>query len=153
MQECIGEASIIDKIFLDAGHLVIASRRYHPDLAGAGIESAWGKAKLDYDCEVKNLTRNILPALGDQTYEIKTVSGEVEHDAPLPLNRVRRFARRVRTNRRLLECMPTKADAGKVEGWGFDGAAADAASTKKDRRCGRNDRSNVSRGEGAPKYD
>jgi hypothetical protein len=119
MEDFLGEASIIDKICLDAGHVVIASPRYHPDLAGAGIEYAWGKAKLDFrryinDCEAKNLTRNILTALGDQKYKIKTVSGEVEHDAPLPLNRVRRFARRVRTNRRLFECMPTKADADRL---------------------------------------
>jgi hypothetical protein len=78
-----------------------------------------GESKLDFrrhinDCEAKNLTRNILTALGDQKYKIKTVSGEVEHDAPFSLNRVRRFARRVRTNRRLLECMPTKADADRL---------------------------------------
>ena len=111
--------SIIEKIFLDAGHLVIASPRYHPDLAGAGIEYAWGKAKLDFrryinDCEAKNLTRNILTALGDQPYKIKTTSGEVDNDAPLPLNRVRRFARRVRTNRQLFERMPTKDAADRM---------------------------------------
>ena len=119
MDDFRGEVSIIEKIFLDAGHLVIASPRYHPDLAGAGIEYAWGKAKLDFrryinDCVAKNLTRNILMALGDQPYKIKTASGEVEHDAPLPLNRVRRFARRVRTNRQLFEHMPTKAHADRL---------------------------------------
>jgi hypothetical protein len=49
MEDFLGEASIIDKIFLDAGHLVIASPRYHPDLAGAGIEYAWGKASWTFE--------------------------------------------------------------------------------------------------------
>ena len=110
--------SIIEKIFLDAGHLVIASPRYHPDLAGAGIEYAWGKAKLDFrryinDCEAKNLTRNILTALGGQAVQDQN-AGEVNHDAPLQLNRVRRFARRVRTNRQLFERMPTKDAADRM---------------------------------------
>jgi hypothetical protein len=154
MDDFVGEVSIIERNFLDAGHLVIASPRYHPDLAGAGIEYAWGKAKLDFrryinDCVAKNLTRNILLALGDQSYKIKTASGEVEHDAPLPLNRVRRFARRVRTNRQLFEHMPTKAHADRLlAAWkagelAVGGAAAAAACSQADRRCVRDDRRHV----------
>ena len=142
MDDFLGEVSIVEKIFLDAGHLVQASPRYHPDLAGAGIEYAWGKAKLDFrryinDLQAKNLRRNVLTALGDQKFTVKTATGEKEYDAPLPLNRVRRFARRARTNRLLFQFMPTKevADsliaawkAGKlvVQGERLD-AAADTA--------------------------
>ena len=39
------ERTVIEKLFNEHGHLVVASPRYHPDMAGLGIEYCWGKAK------------------------------------------------------------------------------------------------------------
>ena len=68
--------------------------------------------------QAKNLTENILIALGDQPYTVATSLGEQEYPEPLLLERCRRFARRARTNRLLFEHMPTKEAAEELlKGW------------------------------------
>ena len=108
------ERSIVQQLFMQRGHLVVASPRYHPDVAGLGVEYDWGKAKLEFrrrvnDLNGKHLRANVLTAMGDRPF---TGTDKREHDPPLPLSRVRRFARRARTNNRyVLAQVPDKAAA------------------------------------------
>ena len=107
------ERSIVTQLFMERGHLVVPSPRYHPDVAGLGVEYDWGKAKLEFrrhinDLNGKHLRKNVLAAMGDQTF---TGTDKRTHEPPLPLSRVRRFARRARTNRNVLEQVPSKEAA------------------------------------------
>ena len=75
------------------GHILISSPKYHPELAGVGIEYSWGKAKLEFrrninDCVPTHLRENVKKAL-----DISILS----------LERVRRFARRTRDYKRVYE--------------------------------------------------
>ena len=68
-----GEQTVVEKLFCRYGHLVIASPRYHPELAGLGIEYCWGKAKWCFrryvnDLVSTNLEKNVLIALGSRAY-------------------------------------------------------------------------------------
>ena len=68
-----GEQTVVEKLFCRYGHLVIASPRYHPELAGLGIEYCWGKAKWCFrryvnDLVSTNLEKNVLIALGSCAY-------------------------------------------------------------------------------------
>ena len=116
MGDYLGEVSIIENVFLEKGHLLQASPRYHPAMALStpGLEFR----RHINDLQAKNLTENILIALGDQPYTVATSLGEQEYPAPLLLERCRRFARRARTNRLLFEHMPTKEAAEELlKGW------------------------------------
>ena len=116
MEDYLGEVSIIENVFLEKGHLLQASPRYHPAMALStpGLEFR----RHINDLQAKNLTENILIALGDQPYTVATSLGEQEYPAPLLLERCRRFARRARTNRLLFEHMPTKEAAEELlKGW------------------------------------
>ena len=72
------------------GHILIMSPKGHLELAGMGIEYSWGKAKREFrqrnDLQPKNLHVNICNALS--TADV------------LPLDRVRRFARKTRQYKR-----------------------------------------------------
>ena len=125
---------------MERGHLVVPSPRYHPDVAGLGVEYGWGKAKLEFrrhinDLNGKHLRNNVLAAMGDQTF---TGTDKRAHDPPLPLSRVRRFARRARTNRRVLELVPSKEAADwLIAAWKegklvVNGQAMDAAKASRD---------------------
>ena len=69
------------------GHILVLSPKFHPEVAGVGIEYSWGMSKLKFRREIndevaKNLHANIL-----RCFCRKTI---------LTLARVRRFARRTR---------------------------------------------------------
>jgi hypothetical protein len=73
------------------------SRRRRP---GRRVPVRLGKAKLEFrrhinDLNGKHLRENVLAAMGDQAF---TGTDKRTHDPPVPLSRVRRFARRARTN-------------------------------------------------------
>jgi hypothetical protein len=110
------QPTVIERDVLAAGHLLIASPRYHPEMAGGGIEYCWGKAKWCFrrhvnDLEGKNLERNILIALGDRPYRMHGQADGEWCAAPLPVQRVRKFARRARTYRMLFAKFPNKMAA------------------------------------------
>ena len=112
-----GEQTVVEKLFCRYGHLVIASPRYHPELAGLGIEYCWGKAKWCFrryvnDLVSTNLEKNVLIALGSRAYPMFGTGAECP--APLPVERVRKFARRARTYRMLFAEFPTPESAEKV---------------------------------------
>ena len=115
------ESTVIEKLFRQYGHIVIASPRYHPELAGQGIEYCWGKAKYCFrnhanDLNSKHLLRNVLVSLGNKPFK-KRGTDEII-GAPLPVDRVRRFARRARTYRTLFELYPTpEAASAAVKAW------------------------------------
>ena len=99
------------------------SPKYHPEIAGLGIEYCWGKSKLCFrrevnDCKSANLYRNVLMATGDTRFRLHGKPGGPWRDAPLPVARIRRFARRTRDLLLLLN-MFTSPDEGTkvVEEW------------------------------------
>jgi hypothetical protein len=96
------ENTVLEKLFIRYGHLVLASPRYHPELAGLGC---WGKASL----KKKHFETNVLASLGSQSFKMYG-SGEM-CDAPLPVERVRKFARRARMYRKLFDLYPTPESA------------------------------------------
>ena len=54
-----------EKVVYDRGHVLILSPKYHPELAGVGIEYCWGQSKYRFrnrynDQEAKNLKANVL---------------------------------------------------------------------------------------------
>ena len=75
------------------GHILLMSPKYHPEVAGKGVEYSWGKAKYHFrnhsnDCVAANLRVNVDDCL----------SAEV-----LTLDRVHKFARRSRDYKRIYE--------------------------------------------------
>ena len=74
---------------------MVMSPKGHPELAGMGIEYSWGKAKREFrqknDLQPKHLHDNICRALST--------------DDVLPLDRVRRFARKTREYKRAYAMM------------------------------------------------
>ncbi len=108
------EKTVLEKLFIRYGHFVLASPRYHPELAGLGIEFCWGKGKWCFRRQVndlvsKHLETNVLVSLGSQSFKMYG-SGEM-CDAPLPVERVRKFARRARMYRKLFNLYPTPESA------------------------------------------
>jgi hypothetical protein len=83
------EITQLQYIASELGCTVIMTPKAHPELAGRGIEYAWGYSKLvfrrDNDAIAKNLIKNVLRAI--------RADGE---DAPLNLIRIRKFARKAR---------------------------------------------------------
>eukprot|EP00951_Prasinocladus_malaysianus_P004373 scaffold30728_cov33-Prasinocladus_malaysianus.AAC.1 len=79
------EETALEQVVHSAGHLLRMSPKGHPELAGMGIEYTWGKAKFYFrrnnDCSPKKF----------QSLVLKSLSTEV-----LPVERVRKFARRAR---------------------------------------------------------
>ncbi|CAN0262157.1 unnamed protein product [Ectocarpus sp. 12 AP-2014] len=85
------EKSALQHLLEGRSHVLTMLPKCHPELAGVGIEYAWGKAKLEfrrklYDENPKKLEENMLKALSTETI--------------LTLTRICRFARRTRDNRR-----------------------------------------------------
>ena len=75
----------------------------HPELAGKGIEYSWGKGKYEFrnkinqkQTAVEAMREKILRALGSAGY---TDRRGVQQKPPLPLERVRKFAREARAYR------------------------------------------------------
>ena len=58
------EVSAFQKLVTDRGHILVTSPKGHPELAGVGVEYAWGGSKLKFrrenDCQARNLHKNIL---------------------------------------------------------------------------------------------
>ena len=93
------------------GHILLMSPKCHPEVAGLGVEYGWGKSKLEFrrninDENPAHLHSNILRSLS------------TEPDGPLPLARVRKFARKTRDYRNV------------YRSWG-DGANVDGDSMEK----------------------
>jgi len=62
------ERSVVTQLFMQRGHLVVPSPRYHP---GLGVECAWGNSSAGTlqhinDLNGKHLRENVLAAMGDQ---------------------------------------------------------------------------------------
>ena len=107
------ERSVIEKKLLESGHLILVSPKYHPELAGLGIEYCWGKGKYDFrnhinDCIAGNLEHNVSTALGARDY---TGINDTKLSAPLPVTRVRKYARRARVYWFLFDMFPTPQKA------------------------------------------
>ena len=69
------------------GHILLLSPKFHPELAGVGIEYSWGMSKQKFRREIndevpKHLHRNMVASMCTETI--------------LTVQRVRRFARRTR---------------------------------------------------------
>jgi hypothetical protein len=82
-EDFANQQSALQQLFSKRGHILLMSPKAHPELAGKGIEYSWGKAKRDFrqhnDCVAKNLHDNVLKSFDS-----------------LPLERVRKFARKTR---------------------------------------------------------
>lgn len=82
------EPSSLQQLLQKPGDLLIMSPKGHPEVAGKGVEYAWGYSKRYFrahnDCVAKNLHDNIVAATSQEQ---------------LPLSRVRKFARRAREYR------------------------------------------------------
>lgn len=86
------EKTVIEKLFIKHGNFVVASPKYHPEIAGLGIEYGWGKGKWCFrrevnDLQSKNLERNVLIALGDQPFKQHGAPDGKTCPAPLPVDR------------------------------------------------------------------
>jgi len=79
------------------------SVKCHPEMAGNGIEYAWGMAKLQFrrrfnDVSTKNQAANVTKSLSRMPVIEKNGN---RRGAPLGITRVRKYARRARTYRNL----------------------------------------------------
>eukprot|EP00732_Lithocolla_globosa_P002572 Lithocolla_globosa_v1_NODE_1727_length_2377_cov_16.907407.p2 type:complete len:243 gc:universal NODE_1727_length_2377_cov_16.907407:1199-471(-) len=88
------EKSALQALVEGRGHILIMSPKCSPELAGVGIEYVWGKSKQVFRRDINdgvpaNLHTNIEKALSTAP------------DGPVPLWRVRNFARRTRDYRRV----------------------------------------------------
>lgn len=62
------EKSALQQLVGSRGHILVMTPKYHPELAGVGIEYAWGTIKLEFrrlinDEDPKNLRDNTLKTL------------------------------------------------------------------------------------------
>jgi len=94
------QRSQFDILLRDRGHVPLFSPKYHPELAGSGIEYSWGKSKYAY-----------------RRANVKTLGfyGTVRHvlgPEVLPLLRVRKFGRRGRQYMRVYHSMATDQPEG-----------------------------------------
>lgn len=79
------EVTQLEQLAKDLGHAMDKSPKYHPEIAGEGIELCWGKSAYEFrhntnSGSVKELRSNAMEALGPKV---------------LPLERIRRFERNV----------------------------------------------------------
>jgi len=89
------ERSEFDKLLRDRGHIPLFSPKYHPEVAGSGIEYSWGKAKFAYrrtDVNERGFHGTVKHVLGPEVLDI---------------NRVRKFGRRARQYMRVYLHMAT----------------------------------------------
>ena len=87
-EDFVNEKSILEEMVHSTGDLLLMSPKGHPELAGKGVEYCWGYSKMYFrkhnDCQYKNLRANT----------VKATSQDM-----LPIDRVRRFARKAREYR------------------------------------------------------
>ena len=79
------EVTQLEQLAKGLGHAMDKSPKYHPEIAGEGIELCWGKSAYEFrhntnSGSVKELRSNAMEALGPKV---------------LPLERIRRFERNV----------------------------------------------------------
>ena len=99
-QDFAAETSEFDKLLRGRGHIPLFSPKYHPEIAGCGIEYSWGKSKYEF--------RRRPDAKSDFHRVVKECLGpEV-----LSLQRVRKFARRSRQYMRVYHLMATEQPDG-----------------------------------------
>eukprot|EP00873_Tetraselmis_striata_P004308 jgi/Tetstr1/424572/TSEL_015097.t1 len=64
LEDLKSEKSALEELVNSRGHVLLMSPKDHPELAGKGVEYAWGAAKLLFrkinHCKVKNMHINIL---------------------------------------------------------------------------------------------
>ena len=82
-----GEMSALQNKMYSCGHILLLSPKFHPEVAGIGIEYSWGMSKLKFRREINNenpkdLHENIVKSMCRESI--------------LTVPRVRRFARRTR---------------------------------------------------------
>ena len=97
------QRSALQELVYGRGHLVIMSVKCTPEMAGNGIEYCWGVSKLYFrrhinDRNFQNHANNVNKAMS--TKQTTDRNGK-EIAAPLSLERVHKFSRRVRTYRNL----------------------------------------------------
>eukprot|EP00733_Pompholyxophrys_punicea_P000303 Pompholyxophrys_punicea_v1_NODE_71_length_3757_cov_5.265460.p3 type:complete len:154 gc:universal NODE_71_length_3757_cov_5.265460:2540-3001(+) len=85
------EQTALQALYNERGHILLMSVKFHPEMAGLGIEFSWGKSKLEFRRRINdqipaNLQKNIQNALSTDV---------------LPLSRIRSFARRTRDYRQV----------------------------------------------------
>mmetsp|Transcript_17808 Transcript_17808/g.47436 ORF Transcript_17808/g.47436 Transcript_17808/m.47436 type:complete len:426 (-) Transcript_17808:240-1517(-) len=99
------QQSALEELVHAQGHRVIFSVKCHPEMAGNGIEYAWGMAKLQFrrrfnDLSTQRQAENVSKSLSTESVVDKD---GVLRSAPLCLERVRKYSRRARTYRYLYE--------------------------------------------------
>jgi len=98
----VGKPALQELIY-SRGYLLIMRVKCHPEMAGNGIEFAWGIAKLQFrrrlnDRTTTNQSENVAKALSSE--HVRDKNGNLR-GAPLPLERVRKYSRRARVYRNL----------------------------------------------------
>eukprot|EP00733_Pompholyxophrys_punicea_P000146 Pompholyxophrys_punicea_v1_NODE_24_length_5258_cov_21.593175.p1 type:complete len:471 gc:universal NODE_24_length_5258_cov_21.593175:1821-3233(+) len=101
------EKTALQDLVESRGHILLMSPKCHPELAGLGIEYNWGKSKLEYrqninDEDPAHLHDNILKS-------VSTSPG-----GPLPIARVRKFARKTRDYRNVYRNWDTLLETGEA---------------------------------------
>ncbi len=86
---------LIDLFQTLGGHVLIKSPKCHPELAGVGIEYAWGLSKMKFKREVNDLQPKHLEEI------IKTALS----DRYISVTQVHKFSRRTRDYRRIYQAM------------------------------------------------
>jgi hypothetical protein len=71
------QKSLLEKVVYDRGHVLILSPKYHPELAGVGVEYCWGQSKYRFrtchnDLKTKNLKANVL-----KTFQVDELTPQV----------------------------------------------------------------------------
>ena len=100
MSQCAdfqNERSALQERLEARGHILLMPPKYHPELAGVGIEYSWGRSKHVYRHELNdkvsaNLRCNVEAAL--------SVVDTPKHAAVRPISLVRKSARRARAYRK-----------------------------------------------------
>jgi len=95
------QQSALEELVHAQGHRVIFSVKCHPEMAGNGIEYAWGISKLQFrrrfnDLSTQRQAENVSKALSTKSVVDKD---GVLRSAPLCLDRVRKYSCRARTDR------------------------------------------------------
>lgn len=98
------ERSSLQHVVESRGHILVLSPKFHPEVAGLGIEYSWGMSKMKFRREIndevpENLDRNNIRQ-SMNTLDI------------LYIGRIRRFARRTRDYCRAYEALAKQVASG-----------------------------------------
>ena len=92
------EVTVLEKIIQCRGHILLLSPKCTPEVAGGGLEYAWGKLK--YEQRQRNQTHDKLA--GGEEFRMK-VESLLSDESILPIERVLRYQRRARDYIRLYD--------------------------------------------------